>query len=615
MLRGFNSILDDCLTAVRNGEPVEQVVARYPRLAARLRPSLTLAAKVQAAPRVVPRLQAQEQGWRLVRERAHQLRMGTRRVSVRRTNYAAVLKPAAAALGVILLMTSFGGGLAYASQDAMPDSPLYRVKLAGEDVRLWFIFDETHEAEILLDQSDQRVEEMRSMVSQGEKIPDDVLSALDDRNERAVAILTGKPEETALRARVLTQAQEQEDLLVELWPQVSDGARETYTTAVARLHNTRLSGGAGEAFVSVRPEDLLGGILSISGQAQQMEDGTWTIGGVEVKVDDRTIGGAELQAGATARFVVARSSNGRLQALSLVGGLLDSPDNDTSSALVSGQVESISSEGIYIGGAFIPFSSDTLQTDSIKPGQRVQVTLKNTANGVVASAVKPSGSTASSSAKSFTFEGTIEGDVSSSTNQWTIGGLEFEITPSTIVDASGGDARDGARVQVEAINNRGDLQASRVSVLAAEAPEETVTIIGIYEDFEDGVWIISGFPIIPPEIGDDPPAESLVSVEVRRQGSDLFAKSLFVVETTDDHHLVRTQGTISEIDGSRWTLEFGQVRVASTAEVTGGEPGVGQRALIWSEQGVDGELQARYARLLDDRSILDDGVDLVPTDE
>ena len=62
------------------------------------------------------------------------------------------------------------------------------MKLASEDVHLWFVFDEQHEAEILLDQSNERTEEIRAMSRDGKEIPGIVLDALHDRNERAAAI-------------------------------------------------------------------------------------------------------------------------------------------------------------------------------------------------------------------------------------------------------------------------------------------------------------------------------------------------------------------------------------------------------------------------------------------
>jgi hypothetical protein len=611
MFRRYGSVLDECLDALRAGEPMEQIVARYPRHGARLRSALVLAARVWSSPRVTPRAQAQEQSWRLVRERAHQLRMGGRRVSARRGSYGAVLRPAAALIAVLLFVSSFGGGLAYASQDAMPDSPLYSVKLTTEDVRLWFVFDDKHEAEILLDQSSQRVDEIRSMVSQGKPIPENVLGALENRNRRAASILQDRPEETGLRARILTQAQEQEDLLVALWQQVSDNARDEYTEAVASLHNVRLGGGAGTALVAVQPEDLLGGILSISGQVQALEDGTWSIGGVAVNVDDRTLGFGEIVGGLTARVVVARSANDRLQALSLIsGGLIDGPD---SGAFVNGVVESVTSEGIKVGGTWFRFSSSTLRAYNIAPGERARITINVTEDGIVAGEIKPAASTRTSTeTRALTLEGTIEGDFSGPKNEWLIGGLLFGITSSTVLDASAGDIRDGARVQVEANNDRGKLQASRVSVLASDTAAEIVTIIGTFDGFQGGQWVVSGLPIVPPKNVAEPQAGALISAETKRgSGGDLTASAFFEIEPMDDDSLIRTQGTISRIDGSRWTLQFGDVSVPATAEIAGGKPGVGQRALIWSERDAGDNLVARYVRVLDHESILSVPVDTV----
>ena len=63
------------------------------------------------------------------------------------------LRPLTIAAAVALAVLGAAGGTVYASQDALPDSPLYRVKLATEDARVWFTFDDSSKAELLLDQS------------------------------------------------------------------------------------------------------------------------------------------------------------------------------------------------------------------------------------------------------------------------------------------------------------------------------------------------------------------------------------------------------------------------------------------------------------------------------
>jgi hypothetical protein len=604
-MSSFNSALVDCLDLLRRGATIEDCLERYPKHSQKLYPQLSLAHKVMRTPSAAVRPQAQQRAWEAVSLRAAQLRAG--KASVVKMprpgfNFGAWVKPLAFTASAVLAFAAFSGGLVYASQSAMPDSPLYGLKLASEDARLWFVFDEKREAEILLDQSNERIDEITTMVSRGGPVPERALSALQNRNDRAAAILLERSEDTGLRARVLTQAQEQEDLLVALWPEVPADARPDYAETVAHLHNIRLDGGAGNNFVSLRPEELAGGILDISGQAEDVGDGVWKVGGVEVRIDERTFGRQELQSGTSARFVVGRASNGRLHALTL-SSFQTGPA--PTGAVVSGAVEEVSDDGITVAGQFIPFSDATVQKFPLKVGQRVSITLSTASSGVYADSVDSAAAPVTPTVKTFTYEGTIEGDVSRSTSRWTVGGHEFTITPSTVVDARGGIAADGARAQVEALNRDGELEAVRVTVIVTDDAPDTATIIGNFEGFDEtnGVWRISGMAIVPPEQGEDPPEDALVSVNTKRAGADLEVTGYEVIESPDNLALVRFQGTISQIDGSKWSLEFGQVRVVSTAEVEG-EPEVGVRVIVWGERGVDGNLQARYVRVLDDEPVL-----------
>ena len=134
-----------------------------------------------------------------------------------------------------------------------------------------------------------------------------------------------------------------------------------------------------------------------------------------------------------------------------------------------------------------------------------------------------------------------------------------------------------------------------------------------FEGNENGLWVVGGLPIAPDNIPDDPQPQSIVTVNATRVGDEFLASDYDVVVPPDNENLLRLQGTIKTIDGVAWTMEFGEIRVDSTAEVTGGEPGVGQRALIWSERGVNGGLKAVYVRVLDAESILAPVVDVVAT--
>ena len=598
--RSFESILSDCIEAMRLGATVQQCLDRYPREAPKLAPRLSLVNTISRTPLAHAGANAQEQAWRKLQKRAGELRAGKRPSAVRVSRgYGAWLKPVAVTSAFVAVMSVGAGGVAYASQDAMPDSPLYGVKLAGEDVHVWLTFNDSDKASVLLDQSRQRMEEINETVRQGDPVPQNALSDMNGRNQHAARILTSHLDDTALRARVLSQAQEQEDRLLAVWTQVPVNTRTTYTEAVANLHNTQLDGGAGAAQVSLRPEELSGGILAITGLAEQGEDGLWRIGGFDVRIDQQTLGYKDVQKGSGASILAARSSSGRLHALSA-----NVQANVGPTALVSGAVEEITNKSIKIGGQYFPLSDDTLQTGQVKEGQEVQIALNATADGPSVRSISQYAPASEGADDTAWFEGTIDGDVSKATNQWTVGGLTFQITDNTFIDAKAGSAQDGARVQIEAVSAGGSLQAKRVTVLSSNADGGTAVVLGTFEGYnQDGIWTISGIPVAPPDNLDDPPRGSLVAVTTQRQGPDLTASTVKVIEKPDDPPLIQLEGTISQIDGSRWTLEIGQVRVTSVAGVTG-TPDVGKRVIVWGIQGRDGALEATYARILDQAPVV-----------
>jgi len=286
LFRSFQSILDECLWALQRGESVETCLNRFPRHANRLRPYLDLAARVSQAPLVEPRPIAQATAWSSVRERAADLRTGKRRrKAVRTTSYGTWARPLAASLAAVVALVAVSSGTALAAQNAMPDSPLYRVKLASEDVHLWLVFDEQNEAEILLDQSKERTTEIRAMSRQGKEIPGVVLSALQNRNERAAAIIAEHPEAISLREELRGQALSQENLLVAVQSGVKASAAADYREAFASVHNSYLLG-TGDFASALLSEDLADGVQSVSGVVARTEDGSgWTVGGIAVGVD------------------------------------------------------------------------------------------------------------------------------------------------------------------------------------------------------------------------------------------------------------------------------------------------------------------------------------------
>lgn len=608
-VRSFRSILDECLTDVIRGASVEECLARYPRQAERLRPHLRLVARLRTIPAAQPANWAKDNAWNAVRERAADLRTSRRRrrraaaASRSSFNHGIWMRPLAVSLVLVMAFFAAGGATALAAQDALPDSPLYRVKLATEDARLWFVFDETQEAEILLDQSDERTDEITEMVEQGKEVPSNVLSALSDRNERAAGIIVADPS-TELLGAMLLQYESQERLLVEVWGSVEDGALDEYREAVAITHNTRLQG-SGDFVAAIEPEDLAGGVQRVSGPAQPVSDGVWSINGFKVSIDETTIGNTNLRAGVNTRFVLARNSRGDLRALSLI---IDGQDTPASSETFVGEIDDITEDGIWIAGQFIRLSPDTISKLKVKEGERVEVT----AHGGVAEIIKPAATpSVAAEARSLTIEGTIDFEDVDSTS-WQIGSLTVEIPADTEFDFQAGPAEDGARALVEATLTDDVLEASSVTVLAAERDEDEMYVVGTFQGREDDVWMVSGLALLAPDVDADPPEGSVVAIEAAVADDELEVQDFVVVETPRDGGLATVQGVIEDIeDDTVWTLDAATVSVAE-ADVSG-EAAEGVRALIWGREGGGGVIEATYVRILDETPIVEPVLEPTPS--
>jgi len=600
--RSFNSILDECLASIQQGETVDDCLARYPAHADRLEPLLSLADKVRNTPAALPRPWPQAAAWQRVRQRATDLRSEPRSVRLN-LDYGAWLRPVAITVAVLLALFGATGGTVLAAQNSLPDSPLYRVKLATEDVRLWFVFDDVHKADILLDQSNERMDEILEMNRQDKPVPSNVLSALRSRNERAADILSGHPDETDLKTSLVQQAEAQEANLVLLFPQVSKSAYTPYTEALAATHNARLPGD--QSVAGIQPEELSDGVQHISGIAEKVNENLWSVGGLDVRVDQTTIG-QPLQNGSAVSFVVGKNSRGQLRALTVSTTAAGLPPGGS---VVSGQVEQVTDQGIVIGGQLIPITSQTFLTGRIKKGQKVEVKLSQSDTGVVASTVRPVTTPAPAGdeqepTSQFTFEGVIDGDVKKPTNEWKIGGLSFTITPDTAIDASAGQAKSGVRVLVEATRQNEQLFAHKITVLASDSPPDSAALIGAFDKSRGGVWYVSGVQLVPPERTAEPLEGTLLFVDLVRHDGDLEVKSYTRIQAPDDNSLVRLDVTITKLEGALWTVDFGTVRVSSTADFSGPEAVVGARAIVWGRQNQNGVLEASFARILDKTAVV-----------
>src|SRR5206468_12505687 len=93
---------------------------------------------------------------------------------------------------------------------------------------------------------------------------------------------------SACWTRDVFSAETQEANLILLFPQVSDSDRTPYNEALAATHNARLP--TDQAVAGIHPEELSDGVRHISGTAEKVNENLWSVGGLEVRVDQTTIG-------------------------------------------------------------------------------------------------------------------------------------------------------------------------------------------------------------------------------------------------------------------------------------------------------------------------------------
>ena len=601
MARGFASILDECLAALSRGESLESLLSRYPRYAEELRTHLLLAQRLSLTTRHQPRPGIQSAAWQQFRTRAEDMRLGWRpRFSI--SISIAWMRPLAIATAVVFAILAAGGGTVYASQDALPDSPLYHVKLAAEDVRLWFVFDDVRKAEILLDQSNERTDEIMEMVRSGKPIPGNVLDALRERNARAVRILEDHPGEKALLARAREQSAAQEDLLIALWGDLSESAHDDYAEAVATLHNAQLR--TTRTVGSVTPDDLAAGVINITGLAEQVAEELWLIGGVEVRLDSRTLGQAQPEHGQTVQVIAAKGANGRLLALNATVTDRQQPQQEY---VVSGALEEVSDDEVVIGGQPIAITERTLLKLKLLLGQQVEVEVEEVGGEAVASSIEGStGDRVGEAPALLAYEGIIEEEISTAgaTEDWLVSGQHFLVTPDTVLDAQAGALAKGARARVEAVVEDGELVAKRIVVLAGDSEEEleeedTIRVEGVLEAVDEESWTVSGVEVEAPAEAETPEIGSLVTLEGHREGDALVAGRLLASFAPDLRGFVLLRGHIGRIDeDGAWQVGLVPVQVDERTVVVG-EPQEGSRVFIWTSRDEEDSLQAVYVNVLD----------------
>jgi hypothetical protein len=182
----FENILDECLERiVLGGETLEQCLERYPEQADELKPLLETVLAVKKASAVEPRPDFKARA-------SYQFRSALgEKAAPKRRPFFGWLPRWATALTIVLIVLLAGGGTVVAAANSMPDSILYPVKLATEEVRLAFTPSQLGKARLCSSFADERVAEIVYMAEKGDaESVEATTERLDDRLETLTVLVS-----------------------------------------------------------------------------------------------------------------------------------------------------------------------------------------------------------------------------------------------------------------------------------------------------------------------------------------------------------------------------------------------------------------------------------------
>ncbi len=215
----LSDIVNECLEALQNGESINDCLSRHPDIADELRPLLTAALAMAG---VAPT--RDDSARRIAHTRfegavRHHLSTNRRatsgRLSIREwwgnraSGWARVWAVGFASMALFVILST---GAAYASTDALPDSPLYPVKRATEHARLAITFSDESRAIYHLELIERRTLELAAMAETGDaeqvaQLSRDVLKNIEFARVEAGYTTADSPDQEDLAQQTDTAVQ------------------------------------------------------------------------------------------------------------------------------------------------------------------------------------------------------------------------------------------------------------------------------------------------------------------------------------------------------------------------------------------------------------------------
>lgn len=185
--REFDNILNDCLERLLvGGETIEQCLQGYPEQASELKPLLETALAARDASAIQPRPDFKARARYQFTSALKEIAPGKSRP------FWGWFPQWATAVAAVLVLLLAAGGTVIAAEGSMPDSPLYSVKLATEQVRLTLTPSQMGKVRLCAEIADRRVAEIAYMANKGDTRQVELITRrLDEKLELLVVLIEG----------------------------------------------------------------------------------------------------------------------------------------------------------------------------------------------------------------------------------------------------------------------------------------------------------------------------------------------------------------------------------------------------------------------------------------
>ncbi len=166
MVKKLDKIFNECVERIILGESIQDCLKRYPGRAAELEPLLRTAFDVS---RRASSLRPRRVFKAIARARIEGAQQYARYVQQQpaKVGFFTLQRAWVPALTAFLVLLFSSAGTVAASSDALPDQPLYPVKLAAEQVRLTFTFSDVSKAKFNVYLAENRSQEIVAMAALG----------------------------------------------------------------------------------------------------------------------------------------------------------------------------------------------------------------------------------------------------------------------------------------------------------------------------------------------------------------------------------------------------------------------------------------------------------------